>query len=131
MTLTVGWWLGTQLGLAVLSAVVMVLVIFSCLMGWVLASALHLVPPGSRPWIPSRYFEAGWIVLILSSLVSLFLTIAGESAARFDAIAGRMSGDDRPERSMPPPDDPAPESEAQETPSDDALPALADSSFLS
>ncbi len=98
MSITVGVWLATGLALSALAGLALLVIILVLLMGWMVARPLGLVAYNARPWVPTYLFEETWLGLMAVSYVILTGIVVMASRARFDEIAGRLSGDgtDRP-----------------------------------
>lgn len=98
MSITIGTWLAAGLGLSALSALIVFVMALTCLVAWLVARPLGLVPSNSRPFFPVYLFDEGWFVLMAAMYISITSSIILASRASFDQIAGRLKGDgsDRP-----------------------------------
>ncbi len=92
MSLTVGLWIGALISIAIVAFLAMLVVMFVCLITWLMGNSIGLTTPGGRPWMPTAYFGHGMIGLMVLCYAALTFFVLIEFRGRFDDLAGRVSG---------------------------------------
>lgn len=89
MSITIGFWLGAYLAVAVGATILIVVAFLVGNAAWLLASQLGAVPPAAGLWLPPSYIV--WPLATNSLYLLATLLIVADTRLRFDRIAGRMT----------------------------------------
>ena len=88
---TIGIWLGAFMLFYAVAVVICVLVLFVCLMAWLMSIQIGLTTFSGRPWFPMSWRLGSDIAFYTLYLLGAILIVA-ETRVRFDRVAGRMTG---------------------------------------
>jgi hypothetical protein len=91
MALTVGIWLGSLMGFAILALMLAGIGALILLLIWLAGTQLMLLPATGGPWFPVD-FGTAFALLFFGLYVVATILVVSESRVRFDRLAGRMAG---------------------------------------